>query len=73
MKILKNTLECLTRPYVLTPYSDFAYTKVLGVASQYILWSRSSYYPLRSIMLKNKRVFFISNFKINTCFLGCTT
>ena len=37
--------------------SDLAYTKVLGVASQYVLWSGSLCYPLRSIMLKNKRIF----------------
>ena len=37
--------------------SDLAYTKVSGVASQYILWSGSLWYPVRSSMLKNKRIF----------------
>ena len=37
--------------------SDLAYTKVSGVASQYILWSGSLWYPVRSSMLKSKRIF----------------
>ena len=57
MKILKNKLERLTRPCLLRPYSDLAYTKVSEVASQYILWSGSLWYPLRKSMLKNNRVF----------------
>ena len=51
--ILKNTLKGLTRPCL----SDFTYTKVSGVASQYILWSVSLCYPLRSRMLKKKPIF----------------
>ena len=57
MKILKNMLERLTRPCLLRPYSDLAYTKVLGVVSQYILWSGSLWYPSRSSILKNKQSF----------------
>ena len=34
--------------------SGLAYTKVSGVASQYILWSQSLWYPVRSRTLKNK-------------------
>ena len=37
--------------------SDLAYTKVSLVASQYILWSGSLWYPVRSSMLKNKQFF----------------
>ena len=37
--------------------SDLAYTKVSGAASQYILWFESLRYPVRSSMLKNKRIF----------------
>ena len=36
---------------------DLAYTKVSGVASQYILWSESLWHPLSSSMLENKRIF----------------
>ena len=42
---------------LIRPYSDLAYTKVLGVTSQYILKSGSLWYPLRSSMLENKRIF----------------
>ena len=38
-------------------YSDLTYTKALGVASQYILWCGSLWYPLRSSMLKNMQFF----------------
>ena len=37
--------------------SNHAYTKVLGVASQYILRSGSLWHPLSSSMLKNRRIF----------------
>ena len=37
--------------------SVFAYTKVSGVSSQYILRSRSLWHPLSSSMLENKRIF----------------
>ena len=53
--------------------SDLAYTKVFGVASHYILWTGSSWYPVRGSTLRNKQYFFISNFKINGCFLDFTT
>ena len=49
--------------------SDLAYTKVSGVASQYILRSGSIWHPLSSSMLKN---FFISNCKTKVCFLSMT-
>ena len=41
---------------LIRPYSDLAYTIVSGVASQYILWPGSLWYPLRSSMFKNKRI-----------------
>ena len=68
MKILKNTLERITRHWI-RPCSH----KGFGVASHYILWSGSSWYPVRGSTLRNKQYFFISNFKINGCFLDCTT
>ena len=37
--------------------SYFTYTKVSAVASQYILWSGSLWYPVRSSMLKNRRFY----------------
>ena len=37
--------------------SNLAYTKILGVSSQYILWSGSLWYPVRNSLLKNKRIF----------------
>ena len=37
--------------------SDLAYTKVLGIASQYILWSESLWYALGSSILKNQLIF----------------
>ena len=37
--------------------SDLAYTKILGASSKYILWSGSLWYPVRSSLLKNKRIF----------------
>ena len=37
--------------------SGLAYTKESGVASYYILWSGSVWYPVRSSTLKNKRIF----------------
>ena len=52
---------------------DLTYTNVSGVASQYILWSGSLWYPIRSRMLKTNQLFFISSFKINTWFVDCTT
>ena len=43
------------RPNVLQGIEEaFAYTKVLGVASQYILWYGSLWYPVRSSFLKKK-------------------
>ena len=36
---------------------ELASTKVSVVASQYILWPGSIWYPVRSSMLKNKRIF----------------
>ena len=65
---MKNTLEGLTRPCLLRSYSDLAYTKVLGVVSQYILWSGSLWYPLRSSMLKNKRIFSLAISKLIPAF-----
>ena len=69
MKILKNKLERLTRPCLLRPYSDLAYTKVLEVASQYILLSGSLWYPLRSSMIKNKRIFSLEISKLILAFM----
>ena len=37
--------------------SDLAYTKVLGIVSEYILRCESLWHPLSSSMLKNKRIF----------------
>ena len=56
------------RPCLLRPYTDLAYTKVLGVASQYILWRGSLWYALRSSMLKNKRIFSLANSKLIPAF-----
>ena len=64
MKILKNTHERLTGPCLLRPYSEPAYTKASRVASQYILWSESLWYSLRSSMLKNKRIFSLAISKL---------
>ena len=45
--------------------TDLAYTKVSGVASQYILWSGSLCYPVGiSSMLKNKRIFSLAISKL---------
>ena len=52
MKILNKTLERITRHWIRP-----AYTKALGVPSKYILCSGSIRYPVRSSMLKNKRIF----------------
>ena len=46
IKILKNTSNVLWGIK-----SGLAYTKVSGVASKYILWSGSLWYPVRSSML----------------------
>ena len=52
--------------------SDLAYKRLSGVVSQFILWSGSLWHPLSITMLKNRRIFFISNFKTNVCFLYMT-
>ena len=48
--------------------SYFTYTKVSAVASQYILWSGSLWYPVRSSMLKNKRIFLLVISKLKPAF-----
>ena len=52
--------------------SDFAWTKVSGVVSQYILQSGRLWHPLTSSMLKNKQIFSLIIFKTNFCFLSMT-
>ena len=52
--------------------SYLAYTKVSRAVSQYILWFGSLWQRLSGRILKNKRIFFISNFKTNVCFLNMT-
>ena len=51
-------------------YSDLTYTKVSEVASQYILSSGSLWYPLKSSMLKNKRIFSLVLSKLTPTFLS---
>ena len=48
--------------------SDLPYTKVSGVASQYILWSGSLKHPLSSSMLENKRIFSLVISKLMSAF-----
>ena len=48
--------------------SDLAYTKVLGVASQYILRSGNLWHPLSSSKLKNKRIFSLVISKLMSAF-----
>ena len=60
MNILKNLLRGIE--------SDLAYTKASGVASQYILWSRSLWHPVRSSMRKNKRHFSLVILKLMSAF-----
>ena len=50
-RILSNVLRDIE--------SDLPYTKVSGVTSQYILWSGSLWYPVRSSTLKNRRIFWL--------------
>ena len=47
---------------------DLAYTKVSGVFSQYSLQSGSSWHPLSSSMLKNKRIFSLVFSKLMSAF-----
>ena len=49
---LSRTLQRITRRWI-TPCSH----KSIVVTLQYILWSGSLWYPVRSSMLKNKRIF----------------
>ena len=53
--ITMNTLERITTFRGIE--SDLAHTKVSGVASQYILWSESLWYPAKSNIHKNKCIF----------------
>ena len=48
--------------------SDLAYTKVLGVVFQYILWSGSLWDPPNNNMLKNKRIFSTVISKLTSAF-----
>ena len=48
--------------------SGLAYTKVSGVASQYILQTGSLWHLLSSSMLKNKRIFSLVIFKLMSAF-----
>ena len=48
--------------------SDFVWSEVSGVVSQYILWSGSLWHTLSSSMLKNKRLFSLVISKLMSVF-----
>ena len=54
MEIPKNTLEYMSNTQSIE--SDLAYTKVLGVISQYILWSVNLWHSLSSSLPKRKQI-----------------
>ena len=64
MEILKNNL------FKFGIESYITFTKLSGDASQYILHSRSLWYPLSKSMTKNKRNVSLEIFRTSVCFLS---
>ena len=71
-QVVRNHKDHDSGEYIRTYYEALNQTlltpKCRGTASQYILWSRGLCYPVRSSMLKNKRIFSLVISKLMSAF-----